>query len=159
MRRVVTAPPRIVPTSRCQPAPGVAYPRCVLVGRDAEVAALRAALFEPGLVVVAGSPGIGKTALVHATGLPVLATGALATLRHRPGLPLTRALRAPVPTDDVPLAAEAVRARLRDRVLLVDDVQWADTYTLAVLAAVAPVARVVVTLRMPSPVAERLRTL
>jgi DNA-binding CsgD family transcriptional regulator len=111
------------------------------------------------LAVVAGPPGIGKTALVHATGLPLLATGALATLRHLPGLPLTRALRAPVPIGDVPLAAEAVRARLRDRVLLVDDVQWADAYTLAVLAAVAPVARVVVTLRMPAPVSDRLRAL
>ncbi|HEY6745695.1 MAG TPA: LuxR C-terminal-related transcriptional regulator [Mycobacteriales bacterium] len=129
----------------------------MLIGRDEQLAELRAALGDPGLVVVAGPAGIGKTALAHATGLPLLATGALATLRHRPGLPLTRALRAPVPVDDVPLAAEAVRARLRDRVLLVDDVQWADPYTLAVLAAVAPVARVVVTLRMPAPVAERLR--
>jgi DNA-binding CsgD family transcriptional regulator len=122
----------------------------VLVGRDAEVAALRAALGAPGLVVVAGPPGIGKTSLVHATGLPLLATGTLATLRHVPGLPLTRALRAPVPTDDVPLAAEAVRARLRDRVLLVDDVHWADPYTLAVLVAVAAEVRVVVTVRTPA---------
>jgi DNA-binding CsgD family transcriptional regulator len=131
----------------------------VLVGRDAEVAALTDALSGPGLVVVAGPAGIGKTALARATGLPLLATGALATLRHLPGLPLTRALRAPVPPQDVPLAAEAVRARLRDRVLLVDDVQWADAYTLAVLAAVAPVVRVVVTLRMPAPAADRLRAL
>ncbi|HST67793.1 MAG TPA: ATP-binding protein, partial [Mycobacteriales bacterium] len=131
----------------------------MLIGREDQMAALRSALSGPGLVVVAGPPGIGKTALVHAAGLPLLATGALATLRHLPGLPLTRALRAPVPVDDVPLAAEAVRARLRDRVLLVDDVQWADAYTLAVLAAVAPAARVVVTVRMPSPVADRLRAL
>jgi DNA-binding CsgD family transcriptional regulator len=133
--------------------------RTVLIGREDQEAELRSALSGPGLVVVAGPPGIGKTALVHATGLPVLATGALATLRHLAGLPLTRALRAPVPLQDVPLAAEAVRARLRDRVLLVDDAQWADPYTLAVLAAVAPVARVVVTVRMPSAVADRLRGL
>jgi DNA-binding CsgD family transcriptional regulator len=131
--------------------------RTVLIGRADQVAELRSALARPGLVVVAGPPGIGKTALVHATGLPLLATGALATLRHLPGLPLTRALRAPVPAGDVPLAAEAVRARLRDRVLLVDDGQWADPYTLAVLVAVAPVARVVVTVRMPAPVGDRLR--
>lgn len=131
----------------------------MLIGRDDQVAELRSALGVPGLVVVAGPPGIGKTALVHATGLPLLATGALATLRHLPGLPLTRALRAPVPVGDVPLAAEAVRARLRHRVLLVDDVQWSDPYTLAVLAAVAPMARVVVTLRTPAPGVERLRAL
>ncbi len=132
----------------------------MLVGRDNEVAALAAALDRPGLVVVAGPAGIGKTAVVSAAHAvsrrPVLATGALATLRHRPGLPLTRALRAPVPVDDAPLAAEAVRARLGDRVLLVDDVHWADDHTLAVLAAVAEWACVVVTLRTPSPVAERL---
>lgn len=131
----------------------------MLVGRDAEMEALVAVLAAPGLVVVAGPPGIGKTALVRAAGLPLLETGALATLRHLPGLPLTRALRAPVPPDDVPLAAEAVRARLRDRVLLVDDAQWADGYTLAVLAAVAPVARLVVTLRTPSVLGARLREL
>jgi DNA-binding CsgD family transcriptional regulator len=131
----------------------------VLVGRDAETAALVAALAGPGLVVVAGPSGIGKTALVHSTGLPLLATAAAATLRHRPGLPLARALRAPLPVDDVPLAAEAVRIRLHDRVLLVDDVQWADAYTLAVLAAIAPVVPVVVTLRTPSAVADRLRSL
>ena len=40
--------------------------------------------------------------------------------------------------------------------LLVEDAQWADDHTLAVLAALARWARVVVTLRTPSPVADRL---
>jgi DNA-binding CsgD family transcriptional regulator len=131
----------------------------MLTGRGAETSALTAALAAPGLVVVAGPTGIGKTTLVRAAGLDLVATSAPATLRHRPGLPLSRAIRAPVPADDVALAAEAVRIRLRDRVLLLDDVQWADPYTLAVLAAVAPVARVVVTLRTPSIVADRLMSL
>ena len=39
------------------------------------MAALTAALSGPGLVVVAGPAGIGKTALVHAAGLPLLGTG------------------------------------------------------------------------------------
>ena len=123
----------------------------MLAGREGEVATLAAAFAAPGLTVVAGPAGIGKTALVRAAAerIPLVATGGLATLRHRPGLPLTRALRAPVPPDDVPLAAEAVRVRLRDRLLLVDDLQWADPYTLAVLAVLADSMRIVATTRVP----------
>lgn len=127
------------------------------MGREAEAAALARTLATPGLAVLAGPPGIGKTALAeHAAqlaGRAVARAGALATLRHRPGLPLTRALRAPVPLDDVPLAVEAVRARLRGRVLLLDDGHWADGYTLAVLLALPPYCPVLVTLRTPSPLA------
>ena len=115
------------------------------------------ALTHPGLVVIAGPRASGKTALVRATGMPLLAARALAPLRHRAGLPLARAIRAPIPVDDVALAAEAVRVRLGERALLVDDVQHADAYTLAVLASVAPVVPVAVTLRTPSPIADRLR--
>jgi DNA-binding CsgD family transcriptional regulator len=131
----------------------------VLVGRGAQITLLADALIHPGLVVVAGPRGVGKSALVRAAGVPLLAAQALAPFRHRDGLPLARAVRAPVPVDDLALAAEAVRIRLRDRALLVDDVQHADAYTLAVLAAIAPVAPVVVTLRTPSPITDRLRAL
>jgi DNA-binding CsgD family transcriptional regulator len=139
------SPDRASPTGRAF------YTRPVLVGREAGVAALLGALASPGLVVLAGPPGIGKSALAaHALGdRPVVRTGGLATLRHVPGLPLTRALRAPVPPDDVPLAVEAVRIRLGDRVLVVDDLHWADPYTLAVLVAVAAYAPVVGTVRLP----------
>jgi DNA-binding CsgD family transcriptional regulator len=117
------------------------------------------ALAHPGLIVIAGPRGSGKTALVRAAGMPLLAARALAPLRHRAGLPLARAIRAPLPVDDVALAAEAVRVRLGERALLVDDVQHADAYTLAVLASVAPLVPVVVTLRTPSPIADQLRAL
>jgi hypothetical protein len=50
--------------------------------------------------------------MVRAAGVPSLAARALAPLRHRAGLPLARAIRAPMPVDDVALAAEAVRIRL-----------------------------------------------
>jgi DNA-binding CsgD family transcriptional regulator len=119
--------------------------------------ALATELAHSGLVVIAGPRGSGKTALVRAAGVPLLAAQALAPLRHRAGLPLARAIRAPLPVDDVALAAEAVRIRLGERALLVDDVHHADAYTLAVLASVAPFVPVVVTLRTPSPIADRLR--
>ena len=81
----------------------------MLVGRDVEAAALARTLTTRGLAVLAGPPGIGKSALAeHAIGLAglgVARAGKLAALRHRPGLPLTRALRAPVSPDDVPPAA------------------------------------------------------
>ncbi|HVQ93298.1 MAG TPA: hypothetical protein VMU51_19825, partial [Mycobacteriales bacterium] len=125
----------------------------MLVGRDVEAAALARMLTAPGLAVLAGPPGIGKSALavqaIELAGLAVARTGGLATLRHRPGLPLTRAVRAPVPLDDVSLAVEAVRARLRDRILLIDDLHWADGYTQAVVLALAPYCRVVATIRTP----------
>jgi len=117
---------------------------------------LAEALTHPGLVVIAGPRGSGKTELVQASGVPLVTARALAPLRHRSGIPLARAIRAPMPIDDVALAAEAVRIRLGERALLVEDVQHADAYTLAVLASVAPVVPVVVTLQTPSPVADRL---
>jgi DNA-binding CsgD family transcriptional regulator len=137
--------------------PNVVYPPGVLDSRESERSTVLAdALAHPGLVVVAGPRASGKTAMVRAAGAPVLAARALAPLRHRAALPLARAIRAPIPVDDVALAAEAVRVRLGERALLVEDVQHADAYTLAVLASLAPVVPVVVTLQTPSPIADRL---
>src|SRR6185312_10238764 len=138
--------------------PNVVYPPGVLDCRGSDRSrVLGDALTHPGLVVIAGPRGSGKTARVRAAGVPLLAARALAPLRHRAGLPLARAIRTAIPVDDVALAAEAVRIRLGGRALLVEDVQHADAYTLAVLASVAPAVPIVVTLRTPSPLADRLR--
>ena len=138
--------------------PNVVYPPGVLDCRGSDRSrVLGDALTHPGLVVIAGPRGSGKTAMVRAAGVPLLAARALAPLRHRAGLPLARAIRTTIPVDDVALAAEAVRIRLGARALLVEDVQHADAYTLAVLASVAPAVPIVVTLRTPSPLADRLR--
>ena len=138
--------------------PNVVYPPGVLDCRGSDRSrVLGDALTHPGLVVIAGPRGSGKTAMVRAAGVPLLAARALAPLRHRAGLPLARAIRTAIPVGDVALAAEAVRIRLGGRALLVEDVQHADAYTLAVLASVAPAVPIVVTLRTPSPLADRLR--
>src|SRR5262249_40493461 len=144
---------------------GRGYPRPVIVGRDAEVAEVAAALTRAGLVVWAGGPGAGKSTVAGAAlavaGRAVLAGGGLATLRQVPGLALSRAVRVRLPTDDPALAAEAVRARLGPAVLLLDDVHWADRLTLEVLPELARRCRVLTTLRTPAPLStaalDRLR--
>ena len=132
---------------------GEVYSRSVILGRDEQRVALAVALQRPGLSVVTGGPGAGKTTLVrHAAqqaGRPLLTGGALSSLRYVPALPLCRAVRAALPTDDPALAVEAVRARLGEAVLLVDDAQWADELTLSLLAELSRHCRVVATVRTP----------
>ncbi len=109
---------------------------------------------ERGLAVLTGGPGSGRSTVLsqlaeQARG-PVFTGGGLLTLRHVPGLALSRAVRARVPDRDAPLAAEAVRARLRDGVLVLDDLQDADPLTLAVLPLLARHCRILAALRTPS---------
>ncbi|HEX5495520.1 MAG TPA: LuxR C-terminal-related transcriptional regulator [Mycobacteriales bacterium] len=127
----------------------------MIVGRDEQVVALASALNRPGLSVVTGGPGSGKTALARQSaqraGRQLLEAGALSSLRMVPALPLARAIRAAVPADDPPLAVEAVRARLGGAALLLDDAHWADRYTLAVLPELARHVPVVAAVRLPGP--------
>ena len=128
----------------------------------AEWSGLGRLLTGPGLVVLAGGPGAGRTTTLRrlAAGFrgPVFTGGGLATLRHLPGMALARAVRARLPERDAPLAAEAVRARVGAGLLVVDDVQHADALSLAVLPLLADVCRVLVAVRTPGglpPAADR----
>ncbi|WP_432824347.1 LuxR C-terminal-related transcriptional regulator [Dactylosporangium sp. CA-092794] len=111
------------------------------------------ALHNPGLVVIAGAPGTGRTSVLKRLGEsfrgPVFSGGALAMLRGVPALPLSRAVRVRLPSHEAPLLAEAVRSRVRNGLLLLDDLQWADPLTIAALPAIAEHCRIVVTLRTP----------
>ncbi|WFE28478.1 LuxR C-terminal-related transcriptional regulator [Solwaraspora sp. WMMD791] len=119
------------------------------------VAATAARLTRPGLVVITGVPGSGRTTTLRrvatASPGPVHSGGALTALRHVPAFPLSHALRVRLPTHDVALLAEAVRSRVRHGLLVLDDLQWADPVTVAALPAVARHCRVVVALRTPHP--------
>ncbi|RZU54266.1 regulatory LuxR family protein [Krasilnikovia cinnamomea] len=110
-------------------------------------------LRRPGLVVVAGPPGAGRSTvlrrLAEATPGAVHTGGGLAMLTAVPALALSRAVRARLPAHDIPLLAEAVRSRVRGGLLILDDLQYADAATLAALPLLAAHCRVAVGLRTP----------
>jgi DNA-binding CsgD family transcriptional regulator len=112
-----------------------------------------AQLAGPGLVVLAGGPGAGRSTVLRRIGQafrgPVFAGGGLAMLRGVPGFALARAVRVRLPAHDQALLAEAVRSRVRHGLLLLDDLQWADPATIAALPAIAAHCRIAVTLRTP----------
>lgn len=117
------------------------------------LASVAATLAKPGLVILTGAPGAGRTTMLRrvAAGFrgPVHLGGGLAILHTSPGLALARAVRAKLPVDDVALCTEAVRSRIRGGLLVIDDLQWADPVTLAVLPLLAQHCRVVAALRTP----------
>jgi DNA-binding CsgD family transcriptional regulator len=110
-------------------------------------------LRRPGLVVVAGPPGCGRSTILRRVAAldpgPVHAGGGLAMLTAVPALALSRAVRARLPAHDIHLLAEAVRSRLRGALLVLDDIQYADPATLAALPHLAAHCRVLVALRTP----------
>jgi DNA-binding CsgD family transcriptional regulator/energy-coupling factor transporter ATP-binding protein EcfA2 len=132
---------------------------------EPEQAARTALRHGPALVVLTGPPGCGRSTLLRrlaaAVPGPAHLGGGLAMLSNVPALALSRAVRARLPADDVPLLAEAVRSRVRGGLLVLDDLQHADPATLAALPHLARTCRVLVALRtphrLPEPLAEALR--
>ncbi|HIW64547.1 MAG TPA: LuxR C-terminal-related transcriptional regulator [Candidatus Stackebrandtia excrementipullorum] len=120
---------------------------------ESNVAAIAQTLAEPGLVVITGPAGCGRSSLLQQiarafTG-PVYTGGGLAMLRTNHALALSRAVKAGLPGHDVALCAEAVRSRVRGGLLVIDDLQWCDPVTIAVLPHVAKHCRIVTALRTP----------
>jgi DNA-binding CsgD family transcriptional regulator len=123
-------------------------------------------LRRPGLVVVAGPPGSGRSTLLRRVAAtspgPLYSGGGLAMLTAVPALALSRAVRARLPAHDVHLLAEAVRSRVRGGLLVLDDLQYADPATLAALPHLAAHCRLLVALRtpyrLPAPAVTALRT-
>lgn len=113
----------------------------MFVGRGPQRSELSRLLADDHPVVIAGEAGIGKTALLRAvaadSGRPIFEGGALSTLSWLEYLPLERALGRPVRGADVEAVALEVVAAVGDGVLLLDDLQWADSATLAVTELVA----------------------
>lgn len=83
--------------------------------------------------MLVGESGIGKSTLIEAvTNGRAVVGGALGMLRFMPYLPLERAV-GPFDAQDPAGVAVTVVTRAGDRVLVVDDLHWADDATLAIL--------------------------
>ncbi|WP_197034634.1 LuxR C-terminal-related transcriptional regulator [Glycomyces sp. NRRL B-16210] len=150
------------------PTPGLARSRAAQADpagpadRDDALRAMAGALAGPGLVVITGPPGCGRTRLLErlarASKRPVHAGGGLATLSGAPALALERATRARMPADDLPLLAEAVYSRTRGGLLVIDDLQWCDAATLAALPVLAERLPVAAALRVPNRLGDEALT-
>lgn len=116
----------------------VMSPPVTLVGRDAELAGILAALAADRVLLVTGEAGIGKTTLVRAavaaSGRSLLHGAGFATLHAMPYLALRLALGSPVAGGPAAVARR-VEAAVGDGVLFVDDLQWVDRETRVVLAS------------------------
>lgn len=149
--RVVGRAAVVTPPAGVSTPPGPPPDPAVPAGQV--VASAVATLDAPGLVVVTGGPGAGRTTLLRRLAVafpgPVYRGGGLAMLSAVPALPLARAVRARLPADDPALLAEAVRSRVRGGLLILDDLQWADPATVAALPQLAGHCRVAVALRTP----------
>lgn len=118
------------------------------------------ALAQPGLVIVAGPAGSGRSHVLHRLASafrgPVYSGGGLSMLRGNAALALARAVKAKLPVHDVALCAEAVRSRVRGGLLIIDDLQWCDPVTLAVLPKLAAHCRIAAALRTPHRLPESI---
>lgn len=112
----------------------------MFVGREREAELLVQRFREERLVAVLGEAGVGKTTLIREAaaraGLILLEAGGLATLSWLPYLPLRRAFGREF-EGDAAFVAAAVEDALGDAALFVDDLQWADAQTAALLPLLA----------------------
>jgi DNA-binding CsgD family transcriptional regulator len=122
----------------------------VLVGRDREVELLLQRFREGRVVAVLGEAGVGKTTLTREAaaqaGWKLLEAGGLATLSWLPYLPLRRAFGHQFEGDAAYVAA-AIEEALGGAALFVDDLQWADAQTAALLPLLAGRIRLVIAVR------------
>jgi DNA-binding CsgD family transcriptional regulator len=123
----------------------------MLIGRQEELHELTNRMHGDHPVAVLGEAGIGKSALLREAlaqaGRPALLGGALASLQWMEYLPLARALGQRRLSGDPATVAARVRDGLRgDRVLVLEDLQWADPATLEVVSLLGA-APIVVSVR------------
>lgn len=130
-------------------AAGGTAPRWADTDSVATLAEIEASVALRRPVVVSGPPRVGKTTLVRAAtcGRRCYVGGGLASLSSTPYLALTRALRRPPRSAQPEHVADEIEAAVADGVLVVDDLQWCDPSTHAVVAALSGRIAVVGTVR------------
>ncbi len=126
------------------------YPPAVLIGRDREVGTVLDLVGRGNSCALVGEAGIGKTAVLHAVrcalGDRATLGGAVQPLRWMPYLALQRACGITLTGTRAEVIAAATGA-LHGRVLLVDDLHWADPDTLELLPELAHEVAIVATVR------------
>lgn len=138
--------------SRVPAPPSGSTPR--LVARTAEVERLLAALVDGHPVVVTGAPGMGKTRLVHhaldQSGRRHRDGAGIDFLGHHSLLPIRQLLGRTPADGDAAAVAEEVIVEVGDDLVVLDDLQWADDETLAVLPYLAKGVQLVAVCRSGS---------
>ncbi|MBI3745120.1 MAG: hypothetical protein HY264_01070, partial [Chloroflexi bacterium] len=134
----------------------------MLFGREAELKQLVEALGEGLPIAVIGEAGIGKTTIIRAAaqraGLELREGGALETLAWMPLLALRRAVGDGLAGDVTSVAIEVER-RVGPQLLFIDDLQWTDETTRAVLALLVGRVALVVAIRATDPAAAHVQGL
>ena len=123
----------------------------MLVGRHDELQAARRLLSSGRSLALVGRAGIGKTTLAEAAAESAGVVhwgGGVAGLSWRPYLALERAIRQELAFGDGAFAAAHVVAHVGDGVLVIDDLQWCASTTLAVLPLLAARIRVLAVVRL-----------
>ena len=119
-----------------------------LIGREALVERLRAAVAARQSVVLVGVPGIGKTAVLEAMRYCLLLPSAapVEALQWMPYLPLANACGSDLSGPPADVVAE-VASLLDGELLILDDLHWADADTLDALPELASHVPMVASIR------------
>ena len=163
-----TGRPRSIPSRAVSPGPDhvVQHAGCrwvrhtlpVLIGRDDDIATLGRLLRDGASVVVTGEAGSGKSALLGqclaGIARPVLIGQCFRSLGWTAGWPLQQALGQVIPAGDPAWTAQWIHQTQPRAVLRLDDLQWADPFTLAVVGQLPPSVVVAASVRSGDPGAE-----